>query len=99
MLRDADARLLFVDATAMALMPDDARPRCIALEAGAPGTPFDDWLAAPGTRPLPVTVPPESPFNLIYSSGTTGDAERHRAIACDALDAHVSAAQPYGYGA
>ena len=72
MFRDAGARMLFVDATAAALVTADMKPRCIALDAGAPGKPFDEWLAAPGARPRLVTVEPESPFNLIYSSGTTG---------------------------
>ena len=53
-------------------MPGDARARCIALEAGAPGQPFADWLVPAGTRPQPVALGAEAPFNIIYSSGTTG---------------------------
>jgi acyl-CoA synthetase (AMP-forming)/AMP-acid ligase II len=46
----------------------------IALDAGGPGDAlrFDAWLAPEGARPLPVEVQPASPFNIIYSSGTTG---------------------------
>ena len=97
MLRDADARLLFVDAAAAALVPADMKPRCIALDSGAPGTPFDDWLAAPGTEPLPVAVKPESPFNLIYSSGTTGTP---KGIVQPHLMRwmHTLRGAPYGYG-
>jgi acyl-CoA synthetase (AMP-forming)/AMP-acid ligase II len=72
MLSDAQAHWLFVDASAKALVPSDALPRCIALDAGAPGRPLQDWLAAPGARPAAVAVKPEDPFNIIYSSGTTG---------------------------
>ncbi len=72
MLHDAQAQRLFVDASAAALVPDGAQAICIALDAGAPGRPLHDWLAPPGARPAPVAVTPESPFNLIYSSGTTG---------------------------
>jgi long-chain acyl-CoA synthetase len=70
MLSDAQARLLFVDASAAALVPEAMA--CVAFDAGAPGTPFDDWLMPPGSRPQPVAVAPEAPFNIIYSSGTTG---------------------------
>ena len=72
MLDDAQAKLLFVDAGAAALVPADARSRCIALDAGAPGRSFDDWLAPPGATPRPVVITPDAPFNIIYSSGTTG---------------------------
>ena len=48
------AQLLFVDAGAAALVPAAARPRCIALDADAPGRPFDAWLAPPGAKPQPV---------------------------------------------
>ncbi|HEU0199060.1 MAG TPA: class I adenylate-forming enzyme family protein, partial [Burkholderiaceae bacterium] len=71
MLRDAGARWLFVDASAAQLVPDDAG-RSIALDEGAFGKRFDDWLAPASAKPEPVTISPESPFNIIYSSGTTG---------------------------
>ncbi|MCU0891163.1 MAG: AMP-binding protein [Sandarakinorhabdus sp.] len=32
----------------------------------------DLWLAPPGSRPPAVEIGPDDPFNLIYSSGTTG---------------------------
>ncbi len=97
MLRDADARLLFVDAAAARLLPADMKLRCIALDADAPGRPFDDWLAAPGAGPLPVTVEPESPFNLIYSSGTTG-APKGIVQPHVMRWMHMLRGTPYGYG-
>ena len=33
---------------------------------------LDAWLAPEGTEPQPVTIVPADPFNIIYSSGTTG---------------------------
>ena len=97
MLRDAGAALLFVDASAAASVPAELQTRCIALDAGAPGRPFDEWLAAPGTRPLPVTVEPESPFNVIYSSGTTGTP---KGIVQPHVMRwmHMLRGTPYGYG-
>ena len=97
MLRDAGARLLFVDRAAAALAPADMQPRCIALDAGAPGRPFDDWLAAPGVEPLPVPVEPDSPFNIIYSSGTTGTP---KGIVQPHVMRwmHMLRGTPYGYG-
>ena len=71
MLADAQAKLLFADAAAMPLL-QGVGLRTIALNATLPGTPLDDWLAAPGARPAPVALQPEWPFNIIYSSGTTG---------------------------
>jgi acyl-CoA synthetase (AMP-forming)/AMP-acid ligase II len=50
---------------------DGARPR-VALDAAVPGQSFEDWLAPPGTRAAPVAPQPGDPFDIIYSSGTTG---------------------------
>ena len=72
MLRDAQPRAVFIDALAVsATAPIDAL-RCISLDAVAQGIPFDDWLLPAGTRPQPVAVQQDWPFNIIYSSGTTG---------------------------
>ena len=65
MLGDADARILFVDGG----VPTVSTLLCIALDGPA----FDDWLTPPGSRPEPVTILPDWPFNIIYSSGTTGE--------------------------
>ena len=73
MLGDAQAHWLFADAAALDALGDAAAERpCIALDSAAPGIAFDDWLLPLGARPAPVEVQPESPFNIIYSSGTTG---------------------------
>jgi long-chain acyl-CoA synthetase len=72
MLDDAKPRRLFVDASIGELLVAEDRRGCIALEPGAPGSAFDDWIAAAGATPERVNVTSESPFNLIYSSGTTG---------------------------
>jgi len=73
MVADAQARLLFLDAAApvQALPGPEALPR-VSLDGVAPGRAFEEWLAPAGARPRPVAVTPESPFNIIYSSGTTG---------------------------
>ncbi|XHS78002.1 class I adenylate-forming enzyme family protein [Burkholderiaceae bacterium UC74_6] len=71
MVRDAGASLLIVDAEAEA-----------QIDAASAGLPLglhrlsmdalEEWLAAEGAQPSPVTIQPEWAFNLIYSSGTTG---------------------------
>jgi long-chain acyl-CoA synthetase len=75
MVGDAGVRLLFVDASAadvLAGVGGEGAPSLVALSEGAPGTPFDRWLAPAGSTPQPVEIRPEMPFNIIYSSGTTG---------------------------
>ena len=75
MLADADARLLFLDASVLDTVgPKTAEglPR-IALDDSGAGLRFGDWLVPPGAQPQTVAVAPELPFNIIYSSGTTGE--------------------------
>ena len=70
MVGDSGARLLFADATVPAL-EGVAAPR-IAMDGSAGHRPLRDWLAPEGARPQPVAPQPDWPFNIIYSSGTTG---------------------------
>jgi len=72
MLSDAGARRLFVDTAARDALGATPHDDCIALDTSVPGTPFERWLPPEGAAPAPVDVPPEAPFNIIYSSGTTG---------------------------
>ena len=79
MLADAQARLLFADAQGRAAVPPaltagpGALPQ-VALDGDASsGKPWSEWLAPEGAVPQPVDVGPEHPFNIIYSSGTTGN--------------------------
>jgi acyl-CoA synthetase (AMP-forming)/AMP-acid ligase II len=69
MVADSGARLLFADAGVPALALPVPR---IAMDGSAGHRALQEWLAAAGAVPRPVQVQPEWPFNIIYSSGTTG---------------------------
>jgi long-chain acyl-CoA synthetase len=70
MIGDSGARLLFLDETGAERFAGDpvGLPPVIRLDDGA----FEAWLAPDGARPAPVDIAPDWPFNIIYSSGTTG---------------------------
>jgi len=91
MVADCGAKLLFTDrAVAAALGPVSRR---IGLERSE----FEHWLTPPGARPEPVAVEPDWPFNIIYSSGTTGAP---KGIVQSHLMrwGHVRRGRAYGYG-
>ena len=68
MLADCGARILFLDDAVSATLAAQELP------AGLRQVPISmrDWLAPESTRPMPVQIDPSAPFNIIYSSGTTG---------------------------
>ena len=73
MVADAESNPLFLEAAAAATLGDRAvHGRRIALDASDAGEPFEAWLAPAGATPKPVEIGPDDPFNIIYSSGTTG---------------------------
>ncbi|MBX3594196.1 class I adenylate-forming enzyme family protein [Sphingomonas sp.] len=72
MIADSGSAVVFLDAGAAATLGD--RPlaaRRVALDGSDGGEPLDAFLANAGPPPE-VAIDPEDPFNIIYSSGTTG---------------------------
>lgn len=91
MLADAQARRVFVDASTVGAFEGAAVPQT-RLDAG-----FDDWLAPGGGRAAEVEVQPDWPFNIIYSSGTTGEPKG--IVQPHAMRwAHVQRGAAHGYG-
>ena len=96
MVDDAQARVLFVDAGNAASFEGVTAQR-VALDGSAAGTDFERWLAPPGSRPQRVEPAPDAPFNIIYSSGTTGEPKG--IVQPHAMRwAHVRRGATYGYG-
>ncbi len=75
MANDAGATVLFVDAAvAGTLEPlrDQIAARWIGFGDATVAPGLDAWLASSPSAPPPTVVEPQQPFNIIYSSGTTG---------------------------
>jgi len=68
MIADCGAPLVFLDPGNAAVLGDIA----IAARRIVFGDNFAAWLAPEGARPASVPIEPGDPFNIIYSSGTTG---------------------------
>jgi acyl-CoA synthetase (AMP-forming)/AMP-acid ligase II len=97
MLADAQPRLLLADAAALRAL-GDAAPAvpCISFDGQAPGRRFEDWLMPAPAIPAPVEIRPEWPFNIIYSSGTTG-APKGIVQSHGMRWTHVERGASYGY--
>lgn len=69
MLADSGSRLFFADADIAARTTVPEGVTYVPLDDPAA---FEAWLAPEGATPAPVDISPDDPFNIIYSSGTTG---------------------------
>ncbi len=98
MVRDAGARLLFTDReVAQALGPRTATVPRILLDEGTGGLGWQAWLAPLGARVPDAEVDADWPFNIIYSSGTTGEPKG--IVQPHGMRwAHVQRGAAYGYG-
>ena len=75
MLRDSGARVFLLDrdvAAALVGAGCDEAVRRVALDDSDAGAPFSQWIGPDGAKPAGVSIAPDHPFNIIYSSGTTG---------------------------
>lgn len=74
-LADSGATHLFLDAATQATIGDllrDTGIRLVGLDADTSAVTLEEWLVPEGVAPQPVSIEPQDPFNIIYSSGTTG---------------------------
>ena len=68
MLSDCSAKVLFLDDPIAAALEGQALPAALRQVPMS----LRGWLAPPDAKPRSVNVDPGAPFNIIYSSGTTG---------------------------
>ena len=75
MLADSGASHLFIDAPKLADLAGEVLPalKTVMLDAASTGNPdLHLWMAEAGATPQDRECGPSDPFNIIYSSGTTG---------------------------
>ena len=74
-LRDSGAKVFLLDRETAEILSGtgyEESMKRVALDDSDVATPFSGWLGPEGSPPFEVAIAPEQPFNIIYSSGTTG---------------------------
>ncbi|MEZ5955798.1 MAG: class I adenylate-forming enzyme family protein [Hyphomonadaceae bacterium] len=100
MIADCGAKIFLLDKSvsdALGERLDTIKAQPVALDDGAPGIGYGQFLAPEGAKPSPVTITDDMPFNIIYSSGTTG-TPKGIVQSFGMRFGHVMRAVPMGYG-
>jgi acyl-CoA synthetase (AMP-forming)/AMP-acid ligase II len=100
MITDCGAKVFFVDkvvAAELGARIESISATVVGLDEGAPGVGFDQFMAPAGAKPAPVTITEDMPFNIIYSSGTTG-TPKGIVQSFGMRFGHVARAVAMGYG-
>lgn len=71
MTKNSQAKLLFLDEYLMASISPHIDSEVEIITLGA--TAIENWYASAPKQPEPVSIGRDLPFNIIYSSGTTGE--------------------------
>ncbi|NEX63567.1 class I adenylate-forming enzyme family protein [Noviherbaspirillum galbum] len=72
MVADAEARIMFLDQDAAGTLDQAAESVAVKRIFLDDEVVFASWLPDEDASPAPVHIQPDWPFNIIYSSGTTG---------------------------
>jgi acyl-CoA synthetase (AMP-forming)/AMP-acid ligase II len=100
MVADCGAKVFFLDGNVGNELGERlgaVKAKLVGLDDSAPGVRYDQFIAPEDAKPTPVTIAEDMPFNIIYSSGTTG-TPKGIVQSFGMRFGHVARAVAMGYG-